>query len=63
MRRHVLRWAGVLRRVWQRHASTLACVPDPHGQFPALPLDWYLPDPGAHVHIPEQRTRSLAQPR
>jgi hypothetical protein len=44
MRRHVLRWVRLARCSWHRHCTTLTAVPDPHGQFPALPLDWYLRD-------------------
>ena len=59
MRRHVLRWAGALRRAWVRHCLALATAPDPHGQFPALPLDWYVrADEPQDVHIPRQRTSS-----
>ncbi|GAB1511057.1 hypothetical protein [Actinophytocola sp. KF-1] len=57
MRQHGLDWAHILRRAWQRHCAALAAVPDPHGQFPALPLDWYLSDLD-DVHIPRQRTNS-----
>lgn len=58
MRRRVLRWTGALRQAWWRHCETLACVPDPHGQFPALPLDWYRRDDDVPVHIPAQRRES-----
>lgn len=61
MRRHVLRWAAVLRRAWHRHCRALAFVPDPHGQFPSVPLDWYLHD--TDVQIPIQRTRHLDRRR
>ena len=52
MRRHLFRWA---RYAWRRHCTTLAAAPDPHGQFPAVPLDWYLREQPEPV-IPEQRT-------
>jgi hypothetical protein len=55
MRGHVLRWTGALRRAFRRHCETLASVPDPHGQFPALPIEWYRNDDVlSGVVIPEQ---------
>jgi hypothetical protein len=57
MRRHVLRWADAFRCAWDRHCAALAAIPDPHGQFPALPLDWYRRDePPAPAHVPAPRT-------
>ncbi|MGB3444354.1 MAG: hypothetical protein WBA97_36910 [Actinophytocola sp.] len=54
MRRLVARWGAVPLREMTKHGATLAAVPDPHGQFPGVPISWYVNDTVPDVTIPEQ---------
>ncbi|GAB3447249.1 hypothetical protein [Actinophytocola sediminis] len=54
MRRLMARCGTVLLHAITRYGATLATVPDPHGQFPGLPVSWYIKENVPDVGIPEQ---------
>lgn len=55
MRRHLPRLIARFLRAVSEHSATLVAVPDPHGQFPGLPISWYVrPTIDPEITIPEQ---------
>lgn len=43
MRRLLSRLGTAFLRAVSAHGRTLAAVPDPHGQFNAVPIPWQIP--------------------
>lgn len=55
MLRLLSRWGAAFLRAMSTHGMTLAAVPDPHGQFPAVPIPWCVAENGPEdVVVPEQ---------